>query len=932
VPNGTGRGNLLQFHALTQGDEIVAARQAPMNAFDFTAALAPGATLVTPNKRLARHFVTGYDKAQLAAGRRAWVAGRAMPWQGWLQSLWLDALAADALPAPRVLVGTGAAAHLFDRVVAQESPELLDAGGASADAAEAWSLFHAWRLPDDRFEGWSHAGIGDDAAAFARWAQRYRAALAENGLIDAVQLADRLAACATRVPAWRKLRIVTIGFIEFAPQQRRLLAALRDAGAEIVERTLPRIASSRQSRVVCATPEAELGQALAWARDRALANPGAEVAIVVADLASRRAEVAARAEDILCPALASQVQPDAPRPYDISLGIALADVPMIATAIDLIALGGGALPMPKAAALLRSAHLPGAEERWTGRAMSERRWRERGPRKVTPADIVRMLDASGDPLAATWRDAAVPARGARSPAQWASDWRAWLAALGWPGTRPLGSGEWQAGEAWSQLLATFGTFAGVTPMLARDDALAALRSLAARTVFQPEAPPARIRIMGLLEASGLVFDALWIAGMNADSWPPAQAPHPMLPLAWQRERRVPRSDAARDLAHVRVLTDGFGGAASEVVASHARQVDGLDRAESALVAAWPELDAATLPPVVGLTGTIASQRAEFATCGDENAPPLAVGSEAGGGVGIIESQSSCPFQAFARYRLRADAWPVVSDGLTPQERGLLLHAALAALWDDIGDHATLVGLDEGRLGERIAQAVTLARAKLDRGRWQSLPAAVAAGESQRLADTVLAWLDAIERARPPFAVRATEMTVPLTLGGIGISMRIDRIDALADGGVAVIDYKSGRAVEPAKWFAPRPSGTQVGLYALALRAMADPPAVRAAVYAQMKAGEIAVKGLAADADAWPALKTAAGLRNAAIATWADIQGHWARQFGALAKEFARGAAHVAPRDAQSCAHCDLHALCRIQSLDDVAESSDRGIDTESGDD
>ena len=577
-----------------------------MNAFDFTAALAPGTTLVTPNKRLARHFVTGHDKAQLAAGRRAWVAGRAMPWQGWLQSLWLDALAADALPAPRILVGTGAAAHLWDRIVAQESPELLDAGGASADAAEAWSLFHAWRQPDDRFEGWSRAGIGDDAAAFARWAQRYRAALAENGLVDAAQLADRLAACATRVRAWRNLRIVTIGFIEFAPQQQRLLAALRDAGAEIVERTLPQVAGSRPSRVVCATPEAELGQALAWARDRALANPGADVAIVVADLASRRAEVAARAEDILCPALASRVQPDAPRPYDISLGIALADVPMIATAIDLIALGGGALPMPQAAALLRSAHLPDAEARWTGRAMTERRWREQGARKVTPADVVRALDASGDPLAARWRDAAVPARGARSPAQWASDWRAWLAALGWPGTRPLGSGEWQAGEAWSQLLATFGTFAGVTPILARDDALAALRALAARTVFQPEAPPARIRIMGLLEASGLVFDALWIAGMNAESWPPAQAPHPMLPLAWQRERRVPRSDAAGDLAHARVLTEGFAGAASEVVASHARQVDGLDRAGSALVAAWPEFDVATLPPVAGLAGAIAT--------------------------------------------------------------------------------------------------------------------------------------------------------------------------------------------------------------------------------------------------------------------------------------------------------------------------------------
>jgi len=39
----------------------------------------------------------------------------------------------------------------------------------------------------------------------------------------------------------------------------------------------------------------------------------------------------------------------------------------------------------------------------------------------------------------------------------------------------------------------------------------------------------------------------------------------------------------------------------------------------------------------------------------------------------------------------------------------------------------------------------------------------------------------------------------------------------------------------------------------------------------------------------------------------------------LAKDFAQGVAPVAPRDAQCCKHCDLHALCRIQSLADAPE-------------
>jgi ATP-dependent helicase/nuclease subunit B len=893
-----------------------------MIAFDFAAAPQPGTTLVTPNKRLARDLAGRFDNAQLAAGRRAWVALRAVPWHGWLQSLWLDALAAGAVQEPRILIAADVAAHLWDRVVAHESSQMLDPRGAAALAADAWLLFHAWRRPDDRYEGWSRAGIGDDAAAFARWADRYRALLVEKGAVDAAQLADRLASCAPHVPAWRTLRIVTVGFIEFTPQQRRLLDALRDAGVEIRASPLPQATASRRQRVVCPTPAAELGQALAWARDSALAEPEAAIGIVFEDLASRRDEIAARAEDVLCPALASRVLPDAPRPYDISLGIPLSDEPVVATAITLIALLAGPIALPEAAALLRSAHLPGAEALWCKRAMAERHWRERGTRSLTLAEAIRSLDTTDPALAAKWRAIAHPGRGARSPAQWASDWRTWLSALGWPGDRPLGSGEWQACEAWSRLLATFAALASVTPVLARDEALAALRALAARTVFQPEAPPARIRILGMLEASGLVFDALWIAGLTAERWPPAPQPHPLLPLAWQRERRVPHADPAVDLMHARALTEGLGGAARELVASHARHADGFDRAGSALVATWPECAIATFPPPMGLASEIATLGGDFETCADDSAPALPERSRAKGGIGIIESQSACPFQAFARYRLRADAWPGLNEGLSPQERGSLLHAALAAFWDEVGDHATLVGLADAELGLRITSAVAHARAKIDRVRWQSLPSVVASGESQRQADTVRTWLDVIERERPPFAVRGTEVTLPLALGGIGIALRLDRVDTLADGGVAVIDYKSGRAVAPAKWFAPRPSGTQVGLYALALRATPNPPRVRAAVYAQLKAGEIAVKGLVADAGAWPPLKTAADLRGMAFANWDEVEVEWARCLGTLAQDFARGAAPVAPRDAQCCTQCDLHALCRIQSLADAPERTD----------
>ena len=892
-----------------------------MIACELAVALGEGATLVTPNNRLARHLVTAYDTVQATAGRRAWVAGRAFAWQVWLTSLWNDALAAGAVTPPRELIPDRAAACLWDRIVAQESEGLLDARGAARLAAEAWRLFHAWRRPDDRFDGWSRSGIGDDAATFARWAQRYRSTLAQLDLVDPAQLADRLVDAAAKVSEFHPSTIVTVGFIRFTSQQQRLFDALRDAGVKVTHTGMPQVPLSRRLRVTCTTAEAELDHALAWARTRALADPAAAVGIVIDDLASRRADIAARADDILCPVLALRIAPDEPRPYDISLGAALAEVPLVTTALDLIALPAGGLPVDTAAALLRSPYLVDGDAQWLRRAGIERGWREQGTRTVALSDVLRALDATDSRLAERWRAALVPGRTAQSPAQWANDWRSWLHALGWPGQRAQGSGEWQASEAWSRLLAEFAALGTVAPVMSRDVALQTLRAMAAQTLFQPEGPAARIQILGVLEASGLTFDALWIAGMTAERWPPAPEANPLLPLAWQRERGVPHSEPAGDLLHATALTEGFAAAATEVVVSHAREADGQQRAGSALFAAWEERALATMPLPTGYAGAIAAQSHPFTPDADDLLEPLPLGTAVKGGAGVIESQSACPFQAFARHRLRAEAWPGANEGLTPMERGSLLHAAMAALWDDLRDHATLVALTLSQLDARIAVAVARARGELARTRWQALPAAVAAGESQRLHEIIRTWLDTVERVRPPFAVRDTEWALPLALGGLDLALRIDRVDTLADGGVAVIDYKSGRTVAAARWFAPRPSGTQVGLYALALRAAPEPPPVRAAVYAQLKAGAINVTGLTADADAWPTVKTASALHASPLPNWAAVEAFWERRYGELAADFRAGIAVVAPRDGQSCKRCGLQALCRIQSLDDLTRAA-----------
>ena len=108
-----------------------------------------------------------------------------------------------------------------------------------------------------------------------------------------------------------------------------------------------------------------------------------------------------------------------------------------------------------------------------------------------------------------------------------------------------------------RLLGQFASLGAVAPRLAPARALASLRSLAAETLFQPEGGSAPIQILGVLEGTGLAFDALWVAGLTADRWPAALKPNPLLPLAWQRQRNVPRATARREREYAEDLTARF---------------------------------------------------------------------------------------------------------------------------------------------------------------------------------------------------------------------------------------------------------------------------------------------------------------------------------------------------------------------------------------
>jgi RecB family exonuclease len=282
---------------------------------------------------------------------------------------------------------------------------------------------------------------------------------------------------------------------------------------------------------------------------------------------------------------------------------------------------------------------------------------------------------------------------------------------------------------------------------------------------------------------------------------------------------------------------------------------------------------------------------------------------------IFEHQAACPFRAFAQHRLGAVELPQVTPGLSPQERGKVIHGALEKIWRELGTHAVLVALSAESRVAVVSEAVAAAIAEQVRGRGAAEMPRVQALEARRLERLLMAWLD-VEILRAPFEVAASERARPVALGGLGVDIQVDRVDRLATGGYVIIDYKTGN-VSPAQWEGERPDAPQLPLYAATL---GEP--VAAVLFAHLAAGDLRFKGLQENAGVPDA--TVYGRSKAGKLAEGTLAGHiagWREVLEGLAREFASGAAAVSPKNPQVCLRCELPALCRVGELARRAEDA-----------
>lgn len=888
-------------------------------------ALAGGATVVTAGERLARAVQWAHAEAQQAEGRQAWERPHALPWSAFLAELWSahddGGNRGDTLPAGSLrLLSAIQSEALWEAVVRASGAGsgLLQPRAAAQAAQEAWDLCHAYGLDPVRF---AHSGNAD-SEQFAAWAAAFRERCRGGYWLDRAQLPEQLAKWMRDGDMPLPLRVVFAGFHEWAPQQQQFLQSLRDAGcdAQCLEAEAGEPDNAR--RVSCTDSEHELRTAARWAAALLQQNPALRIGIVVHDLAASSERVKRALDDALCPSARLGRQPE--RPYNLSLGRPLADTPVIHDGLLLLQiLADGQADFNSASQLLRSPFLRAAQSESSARLRLELHLRE-GSERISVKRLIALAGARKDLVelvtalngALKWKQTQAKRQ---LPSAWARGFATVLTTLGWPGERPRDSAEHQALEAFCTVLGELARLDVLAETLTLEQAVAQLARLAVQQTFQPASDEVPVQVLGILEAAGLRFDHLWIAGWSDDVWPASPRPNPLIPAQLQRQLGMPHAGAQRELDYATRLTARLLAGATDVVVSTALRDADRELRPSPLFAALPEIALGQISQVreVSFTQYLHAAAPVLEYLDDARAPALA-GHSVHGGTAILKSQAACPFQAFAWHRLGAEPMVVPEPGLNALQRGSLLHDVLFRLHAELPDHATLVSRSEAELERLEAACVDAALAPLRAQQPQVWSPAFMALERGRLLQLLRGWLQ-LERARAPFSVAEREWQREITLGPLQFNTRVDRLDRLADGSYAIIDYKTGDAM-PSAWQGERPDEPQLPCYAVT--AAQD---ISALLFAILRPGEVEYRGYARADGVAPGVTAVAQLQRPPddCTDWDALLTHWRRVLENLAAAYAAGAAQVAPKNRNvTCRRCHLAALCRIDEFEALGDPED----------
>jgi probable DNA repair protein len=912
--------------------------------------------ILTPNQRLSATLHKLHHQQQLSQHHTTWLTPNILPITTWISQLWKDYTHKTFADCP-LLLTQAQEQYLWEKIIlsTKDHEQLLQISETADLARAAWSLLMQWQVDINHplFES------SEDYIALQHWVRAFQSRSQKNNWVDAALLPNKIMEKISAGEIIPPATIMTYGFTEYAPQLKQLFAACERVGSVISKLEISNdegsslrglslralsseaitgrsnpdtnehwIASSQKTllattdlhthtvqgdckRISLQDKEREIQTMARWAQALHEQQPLARIGCVIPSLDKIRDRVLQLFSEVF--AADDTYTVDLQRAaFNLSAGKSLAQCPVVNTALQILSLRKKNLGVEALSYLLASPFVGEAEGERIRRAQFDHQLRKNNSNLINLDTLTNensKLHKSCQKLAKRLiklmpmlEDAEV-----KTHTAWAQTFTDMLSVMGWPGERSLNSEEYQMVESWLNLLTEFVTLDQIASAVNFQQALHTLKKMAANKIFQAKSPDAPIQVLGMLEAAGMPFDYLWVAGLDDISWPPQPKPNPFIPKKLQRDLGMPHATAERELSFCNIITKQFQQSAPEVIFSHAEKLDELELQASPLIRdiSGISFNDLHLKKYLNPAEKIFHHR-DVEWIVDDKAPPVSPDEKIGGGVSIIKLQSLCPFRSFAEWRLHAHAVEKPLPGLRAKDRGQVIHKALELIWNRLQDQQTLLAMDEVLLEDLITECIETALSVIPSSHAESTQ--YLALEKKRLFTLIHDWLQ-IEKQRPPFKVMMNEKTVSFSLGELALTMRVDRIDQLEDGSKFILDYKTGKNNDANHWFGARPEEPQLPLYALL-----DAENTSGISFAQIHTGEHCFKGISQYEMEMKGVREISDIKNAAL-SWVEQIAEWREIFTKLSADFYQGAAKVDPKDPpQTCEWCALKPLCRINEL------------------
>lgn len=865
-----------------------------------------GATLVVPSRQRAQALRFAVSRERIAAGTLVWPSPDVLPFDAWIARD-VERRAAAGADLPRILspaeewtLWRDATDHALEALT--DGSLLLSRGPLAEGLRRADALAFEYDI-----EAAARRGDGSPESDLLRNASAWlRDACLRLGAAPAARIAGILDVIGSDQPL-----VVLLGFATLTPRQRRIVEARAAAGLE----TLMLEVGDPEGSVALVTALDEhdqLARLAAWTRDVLDRNGSARLLVVVPSSPALRARAAAVIRQAIEPVRVLHAGTESA--VAIEGGEPLSRQPVVRAALQTLELLSRPVESQVACTTLADPYVLRADPNDVARLLL---WlRAHAPLEFAAAQLPSILGRVSTallPAAETLVNAigvAVShwAQGRASMREWADRARDALGAMGWPGARVLSSDEQQALMRFQEMLQELADAAS-TRAVDSQGALRAMRDYATRVAFRPASGDVAVTLTASVADPIVEYDGIWVAGLDAASWPIPTSANPYLPLAAQREAGVPGASPDGGEASAMHAARAWRARSAEVVFSASTHVGDLEVPMSPLISAL-RAEAATAP----------TQRAPGLAELLRSAPTLErVDDRVGrawptqrnlrGGTRALELQNACPFRAYAELRLGAEAPRERVPGIAPDERGRWLHKALEAFWQEVRDSERLHELGDAAR-QRLIELCVAESAPAELVMLDTSTTALSR-EAKRLVRLV-ATLVRRELDRKRFRVLHVEQTAQLALAQGELTIRIDRIDALDSGGLAIIDYKSGRA-RPPDWYGDRPSHPQLLAYG---HAIGDD--VRVLATANVSGREVRFQGIAAEKDLLPRVSGVKRTTPDDADPWTTQRGRWASILDRLMTDFIAGRADVDPV-AGACKYCHLSAFCRIVDPIETAE-------------